>query len=162
MASRSAQDISQADRHNRVAQLTVGQVGQTKGEQVTAMILVNFSHPLTAAQLVAIETLAEEKIARIIEVKTHFNEVQPYTEQLRALIEATGLTAAQWQQERLLINPPSLSAIATLVMAELHGRMGYFPTVLRLRPITGSAPPLFEVAEILNLQAVREQARQQR
>ncbi len=126
------------------------------------MILVNFSHPLTAVQLAAIETLTQEKTAQIIEVKTHFNETQPYTEQLRALVESTGLTATQWQQDRLLINPPSLSAIAALVLAELHGRMGYFPAVLRLRPIAGSTPPQFEVAEILNLQAVREQARRQR
>lgn len=126
------------------------------------MIVVNFSHPLTPTHLSAIETLAREKIAKLIEVKTDFNEVQPYTEQLRALIEATGLTSAQWQQERLLINPPSLSAIAALVLAELHGRMGYFPAVLRLRPIAGSTPRQYEVAEILNLQEVREQARQQR
>jgi hypothetical protein len=126
------------------------------------MILVSFSHPLTEAQLASIEKLTQEKITQCIEVKTHFNETQPYTEQARALVEAAGLTPAQWQQERLLINPPSLSAIAALVLAEVHGRCGYFPAVLRLRPIVGSTPPQFEVAEILNLQAVREQARQQR
>jgi hypothetical protein len=37
--------------------------------------------------------------------------------------------------------------------------MGYFPPVLRLRPVAGSVPPQFEVAEILNLQAVRDRAR---
>jgi len=126
------------------------------------MILVNFSHPLTTAQLAAIETLAQEKTTQLIEVKTHFNETQSYVEQARALIESVGLTPAQWQQERLLINPPSLSAIAALVLAELHGRMGYFPSIIRLRPVPGSMPPQFEVAEILNLHAVREQARLER
>jgi hypothetical protein len=126
------------------------------------MVLVNFSHPLTPAQLAAIETLTQEKAAQLIDVKTHFNETQPYTEQARALIEAAGLTAAQWQQERLLINPPSLSAIAVLVLAELHGRMGYFPSIIRLRPVPGSMPPQFEVAEILNLHSVREKARLER
>ena len=126
------------------------------------MILVNFSHPLATTQLAAIESLAQEKPAQLIEVKTHFNESQPYTEQARALVESVGLTPAQWQQERLLINPPSLSAIAALVLAELHGRMGYFPSIIRLRPVPGSMPPQFEVAEILNLHAVREQARLER
>lgn len=126
------------------------------------MLLINFSHPLTPAQQTAIEALTQEKAARLIEVKTHFNETQPYTEQARALVEAVGLTAAQWQQERLLINPPSLSIIAALVLAELHGRMGYFPSIIRLRPVPGSMPPQFEVAEILNLHAVREQARLER
>lgn len=126
------------------------------------MIVVNFSHPLTPSQVAASAVLTQEKIARLIEVKTHFNETQSYTEQARALVEAADLTPAQWQQERLLINPPSLSAIAALVLAELHGRMGYFPSILRLRPIPESMPPQFEVAEILNLHAVREKARLER
>ncbi len=126
------------------------------------MILVNFSHPLTTAQLEIVETLTREKVSRLIEVKTRFNETQPYAEQARALVESVGLTSEQWQQERLLINPPSLSAIAVLVLAELHGRMGYFPSVIRLRPVPESMPPQFEVAEILNLHAVREKARLER
>ena len=126
------------------------------------MIVVNFSHPLTSAQLSAIETLTQEKVARCIDVKTHFGETQPYAEQARALVESAGLTSEQWQQERLLVNPPSLSAIAVLVLAELHGRMGYFPSVIRLRPVPESMPPQFEVAEILNLHSVRERARLER
>lgn len=126
------------------------------------MILVNFSHPLTPAQQMAIEALTQEKAARLIEVKTHFNETQSYVEQARALVESVGLSPAEWQQEKLLINPPSLSVIAALVLAELHGRMGYFPSIIRLRPVPGSIPPQFEVAEILNLHAVREQARLKR
>ena len=37
-----------------------------------------------------------------------------------------------------------------------------FPALLRLRPVAGSAPPQFEVAEIVNLQQVREEARKKR
>ncbi len=40
--------------------------------------------------------------------------------------------------------------------------MGYFPACIRLRPVPESLPPRFEVAEILNLQAVRDAARQGR
>jgi hypothetical protein len=40
--------------------------------------------------------------------------------------------------------------------------MGYFPAVLRLRPVPNTTPPAFELAEILNLQSVREQARGKR
>ena len=47
-------------------------------------------------------------------------------------------------------------------LAELHGRMGYFPASGRRRPLAGSLPPRFEVAEIINLQAVRDQARLRR
>jgi hypothetical protein len=61
-----------------------------------------------------------------------------------------------------LVNLPGHNAVAALVLAELHGRMGYFPAVLRLRPVAGTTPPQVEVAEILNLQAVRDRARLRR
>jgi hypothetical protein len=54
---------------------------------------------------------------------------------------------------------PSLNFIAALLLAELHGRMGYFPPVVRTRPVEGSLPRRFEVAEILDLQGRRETAR---
>jgi len=44
-------------------------------------------------------------------------------------------------------------------LAELHGRMGYFPPLLRTRPAPGSLPPRYEAAEALNLQALRDAAR---
>jgi len=40
--------------------------------------------------------------------------------------------------------------------------MGYFPPVLRLKPVAGALPPRFKVAEILNLQAIRQDARARR
>jgi hypothetical protein len=40
--------------------------------------------------------------------------------------------------------------------------MGYFPPVLRLRPVEGALPPRFEAAETLNLQGVRDAARKKR
>ena len=82
--------------------------------------------------------------------------------QVRALADGVGLTSADWQTRRLLVNPPTLHVIAATLLAELHGRMGYFPPVLRLRPIPAALPPEFEVAEIINLQAVRDSAREQR
>jgi len=48
------------------------------------------------------------------------------------------------------------------LLAEVHGRTGYFPTIIRLRPVAGVTPPQFEVAELLNLQAVRDAARVRR
>jgi len=49
-----------------------------------------------------------------------------------------------------------------VLLAELHGRCGYFPPCIRLRPAQGPVPPQYEVAEVLNLQAVRDAARQKR
>ncbi|MGH9546163.1 MAG: CRISPR-associated protein Csx15 [Terriglobales bacterium] len=53
-----------------------------------------------------------------------------------------GLPATEWQQVPLLLNLPSLSVIASMVLAEIHGRIGHFPAVMRLRPTLGPRCPL--------------------
>lgn len=87
---------------------------------------------------------------------------QPIVPQVRALADQVNLMPEGWQTATLLVNPPSLHTIVAVLLAELHGRMGYFPSILRLRPVPGSNPPQFEVAEILNLNEIREQARGRR
>jgi len=37
--------------------------------------------------------------------------------------------------------------------------MGHFPTVIRLKKVEGSTPPVYDVEEIMDLQAVRDEAR---
>ncbi len=126
------------------------------------MILLNFSHPLTAVQLERIEALSGKKIAEVKNLPVHFDAALPYAEQIVAFVDNINLTPQQWQSEALVLNPPSFNFIAVALLAELHGRMGYFPPCLRLRPVKDSLPPQFEVAEILNLQELREQARTRR
>lgn len=126
------------------------------------MILLNFSHPLTSTQRAQIDALAGEPITRVFEAPTQFDEQQPFVPQLAALLAAVDLTPAQWQSEPIVVILPSLNFIAALLLAELHGRMGYFPAVVRTRPVAESVPRRYEVAELLNLQAVREGARRSR
>lgn len=123
------------------------------------MVLINFAHPLTPAHRAAVEHLTGQPIERAIDVKTHFDHSLLFAQQARALVDGIGLAPQDWQTIPLLVNPPSLNLIACIVLAELHGRMGYFPPVLRLRPLSGSVPLIFEVAEIINLQGVRDAAR---
>ncbi len=126
------------------------------------MILLNFSHPLTLAQRTKVEELTGQPIECIIDAPAQFDPARPYAEQTSALIEITGLSAGDLQTLPILVNLPSYNVIAGLMIAELHGRMGYFPTILRLRPVAGSTPPQFEVAEMVNLQSVRDMARTRR
>jgi hypothetical protein len=123
------------------------------------MLILNFAHPLIPAHLEQIQALTGEPVDGVIEIKTHFDNGQPFEPQLTALLEGVPLTPEQWQTERLLVNPPAYNHVAVLLLAELHGRMGYFPACLRLRPVDNAVPPRFEVAEILNLQKVRNGAR---
>lgn len=123
------------------------------------MILVNFSHPMTGQQVEEAEKLISGKVSRLVEVKVHLEHGLPFEGQVRAIVEQASLTSADWQTAPVLVNPPSLSPITAALLAELHGRMGYFPPVLRLRPVAGMTPPRFEVAEVLRLQEIRDRAR---
>ncbi|MBN1919899.1 MAG: hypothetical protein JW892_01535 [Anaerolineae bacterium] len=126
------------------------------------MLMLNFSHPLTAEQLAQVETQIGQPVGSVRDVPTKFDPGQPFAQQVTALVDQVGLTPAEWQTRPILINPPALNVITAALLAELHGRMGYFPAILRLRPVVGSVSPRFEVAEIINLQAVRDAARTQR
>jgi hypothetical protein len=125
------------------------------------MFLLNFSHPLTLADHVAVEKLTGQQVG-VIDLKTQLDHEQSFVEQVRALVDSIGYSVQAWQTTPIIINPPAFAPIAAVLMAELHGRMGYFPPIIRLKPVPHSTPPRFEVAEIINLQAVRETARQQR
>lgn len=126
------------------------------------MLLLNYSHPLTPAQIAQIEALLGQTIERVINLPSQINAQQPLATQMIELAEAANLTSEEWQSAPILLNPPALNFSAATLITELHGRMGYFPSLLRLRPISGSLPPQFEVAEIINLQEIRETARHKR
>jgi hypothetical protein len=126
------------------------------------MLLLNFGHPLTDSQLARVRELIGRDIERIIAVPTHLDHERPFDEQVRELLTTVPLTPEQWQTTPLIINPPSLAPITAVLLAEIHGRSGFFPTILRLRPVARTMPPQFEVAELLNLQGVRDAARTRR
>lgn len=126
------------------------------------MIILNFAHPLTEGQLCQIERLTGCAVERVITVATCLDLAQPLGPQVAALADACGLSPTEWQTLPLLVNPPSLNSIAVALLAELHGRCGYFPAHLCLRPVPDSVPRRFEVAQVLDLQGQRDAARQAR
>jgi len=126
------------------------------------MILLNFSHPLTESQLAHIEACLDQPIDSVKAFTIHFDTEERFIPQVKSLVDNIQLSPTEWQTLPLLINPPSLNHIALVLIAELHGRMGYFPAIIRMKPIPNSIPPQFEFAEIINLQIVREEARDRR
>lgn len=126
------------------------------------MFVINFSHPLNKVHLQKIEELAQQKIEQVIEVNSHIDQQKPFVEQIVELVDRVGFTPEKWQTLPFILNPPALNISAVTLLAEVHGRCGYFPAVVRLRPVEGSLPPQFEVAEIINLHQVREEARKRR
>lgn len=126
------------------------------------MILINFAHPLSEAHLAQVEALVGQKVARVVKVSSQVDVRLSLAAQVARMADEAGLSGEQWQNEALLINPPSLNHSAVLLMAELHGRMGHFPTCMRMRPVPDSVPSRFEVAEVVSLQALRDGARTRR
>jgi hypothetical protein len=126
------------------------------------MILLNFSHPLTPEQLQRIGELIGQPLAQVMEVSTQLDHERPFAEQVRELVDGIGLSSVEWQTTPLIINPPGYAPATAVLLSELHGRMGHFPAILRLRPVPDSNPTQYEVAEVINLQAVRDQSRERR
>lgn len=126
------------------------------------MIVVNFSHPLTADQRAELETLAEEAIGRVNDVSVDFDDQRPFADQVVGLIARSGLTAEEWQTLPIVVNLPAYGPIDAVLLAYLHGMCGHFPTMLRLRPGSGTPAPRFELAELVRLDQVRRLARSKR
>ena len=122
------------------------------------ILLLNFAHPLTEQQWKQIELLTGTSIKDVLTIPAQINETEPLGSQITQLIDATGLSIDDWQQRNILINLPGYAPAASLLLAEIHGRTGHFPTILRLRPKHGSVTS-YEVAEIINLQTFRDKAR---
>jgi hypothetical protein len=125
------------------------------------MPILNYSHPLTPDQREQIAAL----VGDVLDVRTipvQIDQTQPLDVQVVALADAAALSPEEWQTVPLIVNLPELAAVAAVLLAELHGRIGHFPTIVCLRPVPDSTPPRYEVSELLNLQTLREHARQRR
>lgn len=125
------------------------------------MLILNFTHPLTPEQQAQIEALAGTTIDEIRTIPVQIDQAEPLESQITAIVDAIQLTSEQWQTLPLLINPPGYAPAAFVLLAELHGRIGHFPSLIRLRPKAGPVTA-YEVAELLNLQTIRESARTRR
>lgn len=125
------------------------------------MLILNFTHPLTLDQRAQIEALARTSIEEIRTIPVQIDQAEPLEPQITSIVDAVGLSSEEWQTRSLLINPPGYAPAAFVLLAELHGRIGHFPSLIRLRPKPGPVTT-YEVAELLNLQAIREAARRRR
>src|ERR1700680_4928710 len=125
------------------------------------MLLLNFTHPLTDVQCEQIESLAGLPVEEIRTIHVQIDQEKPLEPQIIAIVDSVGLSSNEWQTHPLLINPPGYAPAAFVLLAELHGRIGHFPSLVRLRPKPDPVTT-YEVAELLNLQTIRDAARERR
>jgi hypothetical protein len=126
------------------------------------MHILNFAHPLTPKQLDQITALVGSPPEQVREIKVQFNVEQPFVDQTVRLVDEVAISAQDWQTGGWLIVLPSLNYIAALLLAELHGRMGHFPAIVRMKTVSNALVTEYEVAEIINLETVRQEARARR
>ena len=126
------------------------------------VIVINFSHPLTDEQLEKARLLLNCRIEEVIQVPVQLDHERPFDPQIDEMVDKAGLTSHQWQTRPILVNLPGYAPAAAVLLAELHGRMGHFPTIIRLRPVSVEGTTTYEVAEIIDLQATRDAARKRR
>jgi len=127
-------------------------------------LILNFSgHPVLGGQLGAIEKMMHWPSSQVIDVPVGtISEDHGFVASIVKKIEAVDLLPAQWQTSNIVVIPAGYSALWSVVLAELHGRLGYFPDVVHLRPAAGSSKEKFEVAEVMNLRDVRHASRGKR
>src|SRR6266568_7389267 len=116
------------------------------------MLILNFTHPFTPKQREQIQTLAAPiPIEEIRTIPVQIDQTEPLEPQITAIVDTIGLSSEEWQTRALLINPPGYAPAAFVLLAEIHGRIGHFPTIIRLRPKSDPVTT-YEVAQLLNLQ----------
>lgn len=121
------------------------------------MYVLNFAHPITGEQAEQLKKLLGTEI-EIVDIPVQLDLSQPMAEQIESIVDSIGWTPTDWQTNQFIVNPPGLSTAASVLLASIHGRAGYFPSIIVLRREDGT-PPRFVVSEVADLQAVRDSAR---
>jgi len=123
------------------------------------IVLLNFGRPLTPDHLQQLKTLTQAQIDEI-HTPLQYADDEPYSSQTQRFLNALGLTSEEWQSLQIVVNLPGLTPTAAALVADLHGRMGHFPQVIRMRPADPSRTT-YDIAEIIELQRLRDAALQE-
>ncbi len=163
VVSRTSNDIEEGQIWVRAGaqcrRATSSELHAMLGSQDRAVIL-NFTHPISDPDREHIRWTLNCRIEEVHNIDCSFDNAKPLAGQVRRLLDALSFTPRTWQKTPLIVNLPGLSVGAGMVLAEIHGRSGHFPTVLRLTPSEDpEGTTTYSIAEVINLQGIREQGR---
>lgn len=123
------------------------------------VVVLNFSHPINEpqrdeiAKLLSIE-VGELEVREDLSRQYRYETVDELVEAVTEQVEAAELSAFDWQKAKIIVNLPAHSAGAMILLAMVHGRMGYFPNALRIeRDDSG-----FHFTDVVELESLREAA----
>lgn len=127
-------------------------------------LALNFSgHPVLPGQQKAIQKRMGWPNIEIIDVPMGtVKEDENFLKTAIRKVDDIDLLPDEWQTFSLAVIPSGYSPLWSALLAEIHGRLGHFPDVVRLRPAPQGEKEKFEVSEILDLRDIRHQARAKR
>lgn len=128
------------------------------------MIILNFSHDIHPAEYprIAAALGVQSEALEVRRVPTQLQEDQPFEDQVERLLAGLGWSPEQWETTAFAVALPGFSPITAVLLPMLHALSGHFPLILRFRQTGSSADRRFELAEVIDLQAVRNRARQRK
>ncbi|MBF0585472.1 hypothetical protein INT08_03560 [Prosthecochloris sp. N3] len=127
-------------------------------------LALNFSgHPVLPQQAHDIQKKMGWPNIDVIDVPVGtVSEDQNFLRTATRTVDRIDLLPNEWQSFALVVIPSGYAPLWAALLADLHGRLGHFPDMVRLRPSPKGAKEKFEVAEIIDLRDVRQQARSTR
>jgi hypothetical protein len=137
---------------------------KTGNDESVRQLVLNFSgHPVLPGQKQVIEKSMHWHSSEVLNFALgNVPEDHNFVSSIEEAVGKIPLSPEEWQTMPMVVIPAGYSAVWSVVLAELHGRLGYFPEVVRLRPAVPPATEKFEVAEIINLREVRHSSRDKR
>lgn len=130
------------------------------GSPLPEVIVINLSgHSLTDLQRKQLER--EVYIEEVIELPVHFDAYQDLGTQVAKVLENIGLAVEEWSERNIYLVLPGIAPGAAALLATIHGLRGGFPKVVWIYQKPHDTTQ-YEVAQIINLQALRDTAREVR
>jgi len=124
-----------------------------------AITIVNFAHPFSQSEE-ELERILGCRIREVIKIPpAQFDLEHELEAQVDEVIERAGLSSDEWQTIPIMVNIPTYHFAAAIFIANLHGRMGHFPSILYILPVKKAGAPSYIAKSVINLQAVRDKAR---
>lgn len=120
------------------------------------MRVLNFSHPLDEGHRRTLAQMTGQTVTFMRHMPLQCDPLYPFAPQVREVLDTISLN---WQVGQWVVILPGHSVIAALILAELHGRIGHFPTIVRLQRVAGETLARYVIAEVVNLQHIRDEAR---
>ncbi len=140
---------------------TPDEIEAMKAASKGGQLILNFARPLTHANLLQLQNLlgALPEVIDLPGIPVQFDNDQPLAEQVVNILDGAGLTLEEWCSLTFIVNLPGLAPAAAAVLAEIHGRSGHFPHIIRMTP-SPEDKSVYNVSEVVMLQNIRDNARE--